>query len=66
MADGPANNPNNPIEETYTHMINKAREYIYCTTPYLVLDQKTDAVDHIGVAGIAIFLLSRITAAGEV
>lgn len=32
----------------------------------LVLDQKTDAVDHIGVAGIAIFLLSRITAAGEV
>ena len=40
MADGPANNPNNPIEETYTHMINKARDYIYCTTPYLVLDQK--------------------------
>lgn len=40
MADGPANNPNNPIEETYTHMINKARDYIYCTTPYLVLDRK--------------------------
>ena len=40
MADGPANNPHNPIEETYTHMINKARNYIYFTTPYLVLDQK--------------------------
>lgn len=40
MADGPANNPHNPIEATYTHMINKAREYIYFTTPYLVLDQK--------------------------
>lgn len=40
MADGPANNPKNPIEATYTHMINKAREYIYFTTPYLVLDQK--------------------------
>ena len=40
MADGPANNLSNPIEETYTHMINKAREYIYFTTPYLVLDEK--------------------------
>lgn len=40
MADGPANNPSNPIEDTYTHMINKARDYIYFTTPYLVLEQK--------------------------
>jgi cardiolipin synthase len=38
VADGPANNPDNPIEEMYTHLINKAREYIYFTTPYLVLD----------------------------
>jgi len=40
MADGPANNPENPIESTYTHMINKTRDYIYFTTPYLVLDNK--------------------------
>ncbi len=40
VADGPANNPKNPIEAMYTHMINKARDYIYFTTPYLVLDQK--------------------------
>ena len=40
VADGPANNPRNPIEAMYTHMINKARDYIYFTTPYLVLDQK--------------------------
>lgn len=40
MADGPANNPENPIESTYLHMINKAREYIYFTTPYLVPDKK--------------------------
>jgi cardiolipin synthase len=40
FADGPANNPENPAEEAYTHMINKARDYIYITTPYLVLDNK--------------------------
>lgn len=40
LSDGPANNPKNPAEGTYTHMINKARDYIYFTTPYLVLDGK--------------------------
>ena len=29
----------NPTEGAYTRMINKARDYIYITTPYLVLDQ---------------------------
>lgn len=36
---GPHKNPYNPIEGAYTRMINKARDYIYITTPYLVLDQ---------------------------
>lgn len=36
---GPHRNPNNPNEGAYTRMINKARDYIYITTPYLVLDQ---------------------------
>lgn len=40
VADGPANNPDNPIEEMYTHLVNKARDYIYFTTPYLVLDNR--------------------------
>lgn len=40
LSDGPANNPNNPIWDTYLHMINKARDYIYFTTPYLVLEQE--------------------------
>jgi len=40
LADGPANNPNNPIWDTYMHMINKARDYIYFTTPYLVLERE--------------------------
>jgi cardiolipin synthase len=37
---GPHRNPNNPTEGAYTRMINKARDYIYITTPYLVLDQR--------------------------
>lgn len=37
---GPHRNPTNPIEGAYTRMITKARDYIYITTPYLVLDQK--------------------------
>ncbi len=36
---GPHRNPHNPIEGVYTRMINKARDYVYITTPYLVLDQ---------------------------
>lgn len=40
FAGGPHRNPDNPTEGAYTRMINKARDYIYITTPYLVLDQK--------------------------
>ncbi len=40
FCDGPANNPNNPAEDVYTHLINKARDYVYITTPYLVIDRK--------------------------
>ena len=38
FAGGPHRNPNNPICGTYCRLINKAREYVYITTPYLVLD----------------------------
>lgn len=37
---GPHKIQNNPSECTYTHLINKARDYLYITTPYLVLDAK--------------------------
>jgi len=38
FADGPANNPNNPAEAVYRQMIANARDYVYITTPYLVID----------------------------
>lgn len=47
---GPHRNPDNPTEGAYTRMINKAREYIYITTPYLVLDH-TMLNDLISAAG---------------
>lgn len=37
---GPHKVRNNPSEFTYTHLINKARDYLYITTPYLILDEK--------------------------
>lgn len=35
--DGPVNNPENPAEVMYRQMITGAREYVYVTTPYLVI-----------------------------
>ena len=40
FGDGPFNNPENPAEELYSHMINKARKHLLITTPYLILEQK--------------------------
>ncbi len=39
LADGPANNPGNPGENTYKELIARAKESIYMTTPYLVLEE---------------------------
>lgn len=38
ISDGPANNPNNPIERIYNQMITFADRYLYITTPYLVME----------------------------
>ena len=50
FSGGPHRNPDNPTEGAYTRIINKARDYIYITTPYLVLDQ-TMRNDLISAAG---------------
>jgi cardiolipin synthase len=38
FADGPFNHPNNPAEEIYGQIIAEAQQYVYITTPYLVID----------------------------
>ena len=51
--DGPTNNPDNPAEMMYMSMIANARDYIYITTPYLVIDSAmTDALCAAAVSGV--------------
>ena len=38
IADGPANNPENPIADTILQLIYSSSKYLYITTPYLILD----------------------------
>lgn len=38
ISDGPSNNPRNPIESIYKQMITSAREFVYITTPYLIIE----------------------------
>lgn len=38
ISDGPANNPDNPIESVYRQMIQYAKEYLYIMTPYLIIE----------------------------
>jgi len=38
FTDSPINNPDNPAETMYSQIISNAREYVYITTPYLVID----------------------------
>ena len=38
VSDGPANNPENPIESLYRQVIYNANEFIYIATPYLVIE----------------------------
>lgn len=38
ISDGPANNPDNPIESLYNQMMIYSDQYLYITTPYLVIE----------------------------
>ena len=37
--DGPLNNPDNPIEETYLQLIGSAKRFLYLTTPYYAVEE---------------------------
>ncbi len=39
FTDGPLNNPDNPIEETYLQLINSAKRFLYITTPYYAVEE---------------------------
>ena len=39
FADGPLNNPDNPIEETYLQLIASAKHMLYLTSPYYAVEE---------------------------
>lgn len=39
FTDGPVNNPDNPIEETYLQLIASAKRFLYITTPYYAVEE---------------------------
>ena len=39
FTDGPLNNPDNPIEETYLQLIASAQRMLYITTPYYAVEE---------------------------
>ncbi|MCI2058183.1 MAG: cardiolipin synthase [Oscillibacter sp.] len=39
FTDGPVNNPDSPIEETYLQLIGTARRTLYITTPYYAVEE---------------------------
>ena len=39
FTDGPLNNPDNPVEDTYLQLISSARRFLYITTPYYAVEE---------------------------
>ncbi len=59
ISDGPANNPNNPVESAYRSLIYSANKYLYITTPYLVLeDDMKDALRSAKASGIDVRIIT--------
>ncbi|SFR90782.1 cardiolipin synthase [Anaeromicropila populeti] len=59
ISDGPANNPNNPIENIYKQMIYYAAEFLYITTPYLIIeDDMKEALIAAAKGGVDVRILT--------
>ena len=58
FTDGPVNNPDNPIEETYLQLMASAKRFLYITTPYsAVEDSMQRALCMAADAGVDVRLL---------
>lgn len=59
ISDGPANQPKNPIETVYKQMIQYAKEYLYVTTPYLIIeDDMADTLITAAKSGIDVRIIT--------
>ncbi len=51
ITDGPANNPENPIVSAYKQVMYCAKNYLYITTPYLIIDDEIKEALKLAVKG---------------
>lgn len=59
IADGPANNPRNPMEDFYKQMIYHAKRVLYITTPYLIIeDGMRDALTTAAAGGVDVRIIT--------
>lgn len=59
VADGPANNPSNPIENLYQQMIDRAESYLYIMTPYLIIEKNmVDALATAARSGVDVRVIT--------
>ncbi|MDL2273140.1 cardiolipin synthase [Oscillospiraceae bacterium OttesenSCG-928-G22] len=59
FADGPANNPDNPAEVMYRQIISTAKDYVYITTPYLVINNSMiDALCTAAESGVDVRIIT--------
>lgn len=59
ISDGPALNPSCPIEGFYKHIINYSKQYLYVTTPYLVLEpDMQEALENAVRSGIDVRIIT--------
>jgi cardiolipin synthase len=59
FSDGPVNNPHNPAEVMYRQIIYNAKEYVYITTPYLVIDDSMmDALCLTAMGGVDVRIVT--------
>lgn len=59
VADGPANNPRNPVENIYKQTIYYAKKVLYITTPYLIIeDDMREALTTAAASGIDVRIIT--------
>ncbi|HEY8392532.1 MAG TPA: cardiolipin synthase [Capillibacterium sp.] len=59
FSDGPVNNPHNPAETIYRQVISNAKDYVYITTPYLVIDNSMlDTLCTVAKAGTDVLIIT--------
>lgn len=59
FSDGPVNEPHNPAEAVYRQIIASATEYVYITTPYLIIDSSmTNALSLAAMGGVDVRIIT--------